>query len=62
MFDSPIHECAVCGQMVLLDQTRRECAREHDCDADVVCPLQKYFIGIDFSVDQPKEALHDKGY
>ncbi len=62
MFDSPIHECAVCGQMVLLDQTQRECAREHDCDGGVVCPLEQYFIGIDFSVAQPKEALHDKGY
>jgi hypothetical protein len=28
----------------------------------VVCPLEQYFTGIDFSVAQPKEALHDKGY
>jgi hypothetical protein len=48
--------------MVLLDQTQRECAREHDCDGGVVCPLEQYFTGIDFSVAQPKEALHDKGY
>jgi len=62
MFDSPIERCPVCGEMVLLDQTRRECAREHRCRGDVVCPLDKYFTGIDFSVDQPKEMLRDKGF
>lgn len=62
MFDSPIDRCPVCGQMVLLDQTRRECAREHGCDEALPCPLEKYFTGIDFSVDQPKESLRDKGF
>ena len=62
MFDSPIDHCPVCGQMVLLDQTRIECAREHSCGTDTVCPLQQYFTGIDFSVAQPKEKLRDKGY
>ena len=62
MFDSPIEPCPVCGQMVLLDQTQVECAREHACSTDTPCPLQKYFTGIDFSVDQPKEKLRDKGY
>lgn len=62
MFDSPIEPCPVCGQMVLLDQTQCECAREHDCGPDTLCPLQKYFTGIDFSVAQPKENLRDKGY
>jgi hypothetical protein len=62
MFDSPIHTCPVCGQMVLLDQTWRECAREHSCSGDTVCPLMNYFTGIDFSVAQPKEVLRDKGY
>jgi len=62
MFDSPIANCPVCGQMVLLDQTRPECAREHSCSTDTLCPLQKYFTGIDFSVAQTKESLRDKGY
>ena len=62
MFDSPIDKCPVCGQMVLLDQTQFECAREHHCSSDTVCPLMKYFTGIDFSVAQTKESLRDKGY
>ena len=62
MFDSPIDQCPVCGQMVLLDQTRVECALEHGCHPDTPCPLQKYFTGIDFSVEQPKQKLRDKGY
>jgi hypothetical protein len=62
MFDSPIDHCPVCGQMVLLDQTRRECAREHSCGADTQCPLEAYFSGIDFSVVQSKENLRDKGF
>jgi len=62
MFDSPIDRCPVCGQMVLLDQTQVECAREHRCSADAECPLQQYFTGIDFSVTQPKEKLREKGY
>jgi hypothetical protein len=62
MFDSPIEHCPVCGEMVLLDQTQRECSREHHCRKDTVCPLGKYFTGIDFSVVQPKEILRDKGF
>jgi hypothetical protein len=62
MFDSPFDRCPVCGEMVLLDQTRRECAREHSCSADTQCPLESYFSGIDFSVVQTKENLRDKGF
>ncbi|MCX7150020.1 MAG: hypothetical protein NTY05_11530 [Rhodocyclales bacterium] len=62
MFDSPIDHCPICGQMVLLDQTQVECAREHGCHPDTPCPLQKYFSGIDFSVTQPKYKLREKGY
>lgn len=62
MFDSPIACCPVCGEMVLLDQTRGECARERHCGIESPCPLRKYFTGIDFSVDQPKEKLRDEGY
>ena len=62
MFDSPIDRCPVCAQMVLLDQTQVECAREHGCNTKMPCPLQRYFTGIDFSTDQPKESLREKGY
>jgi hypothetical protein len=62
MFDSPFDHCPVCGQMVLLDQTRIECSREHSCRIDMPCPLQNYFTGFDFSIDLPKEILRDKGY
>jgi len=49
MFDSPFTYCAKCGEMVLLDQTQRECAAEHHC-GDIECPLGTLFSGIDFSV------------
>ena len=47
MFDSPMEHCEVCGQMVTLAQTFAECQRKHACAKDQVCPLQKYFTGID---------------
>ena len=62
MFDSPIEACPVCGQMVVLDQTQRECAREHQCNTDVECPLRKYFTGLDFSTVLAKDSLREKGY
>ncbi|MDZ4255161.1 MAG: hypothetical protein U1A72_21530 [Sulfuritalea sp.] len=62
MFDSPIEPCPVCGQLVLLDQTQVECAREHGCLGETPCPLQNYFTGIDFRVAVNKESLCDKGY
>jgi hypothetical protein len=62
MFDSPVAPCPVCGEMVLLDQTKTECAREHRCSKTTICPLQKSFSGIDFSKKQPKENFRDTGY
>ncbi len=62
MFDSPIEACPVCGQIVILDQTRVECAREHHCDKSVDCPLSKFFTGLDFSAALPKDDLREKGY
>jgi hypothetical protein len=61
MFDSPIAACPVCRQMVLLDQTRAECAREHRCRRNCACPLANFFTGIDFSVPQPKDIVNDPG-
>jgi hypothetical protein len=53
MFDSPIDYCPVCKEMVLLDQTRCECATEHHCRKRVVCPLDTCFSGYDFSSQKP---------
>jgi hypothetical protein len=47
--------------MVLLDQTRAECAREHRCRRNCACPLANFFTGIDFSVPQPKDIVNDPG-
>lgn len=55
MFDSPFTYCAKCGEMVLLDQTRRECAAEHRC-GDIDCPLAALFGGIDFRSEQSAQT------
>ena len=59
MFDSPFTCCPKCGEMVLLDQTQRECAAEHHC-GDAKCPLAEIFSGIDFSMTPPgQEPKHE---
>lgn len=53
-FDSPISRCEAVHEMVLTDQTQAECAREHDCPPDRVCPLCGYFTetsGITETID-----------
>jgi predicted RNA-binding Zn-ribbon protein involved in translation (DUF1610 family) len=57
MFDSPFDYCPKCGEMVLLDQTQRECAAEHRC-GDWRCPLQTVFTGIDFRIGQHEDVQH----
>lgn len=47
MFDSPMEQCPVCGEMVTLDQTFSECRDRHACAENQVCPLRKYFIADD---------------
>lgn len=41
-FDSPLYRCESCGEFVLLDQTVRECADEHHCNA-ASCPVAAAF-------------------
>ena len=48
MLDSPFEYCAVCREYVLLDQTAKECARDHRCTQHD-CPLRELFTGIDFA-------------
>jgi hypothetical protein len=43
MFNSPLNYCPVCRQYVALDQSQRECAREHDCSPAEPCPLAHLF-------------------
>ena len=43
IFDAPIARCEAVHEMVLTDETQCECAREHDCPPDRICPLQGYF-------------------
>ena len=49
MFDSPFEFCQRCREFVLLDQTQRECAREHRCRDASGCPLRRFFTGIEFA-------------
>lgn len=44
LFDSPFEICPVCDQYVFLDQTKRQCAKEHHC-GKVKCPLERFFVG-----------------
>jgi hypothetical protein len=57
MFDSPFEFCEVCKQYVLLDQCKRECAQEHECEPGK-CPLERYFVGIDYAILAEEEREH----
>ncbi len=60
MFDSPFAFCPKCKQMVLLDQTQRECKEEHAC-GDIECPLLTCFTGYDFkssTTDKKRDKRH----
>ena len=43
IFDAHIARCEAIHEMVLTDETQRDCAREHDCPANRLCPLCDYF-------------------
>lgn len=45
-FDSPIGRCEVAKEMVLLDETQSECAREHDCACGAECPFEGCFTPV----------------
>lgn len=42
-FDSPVGRCEIVREMVLLDQTQADCAREHACRRTRKCPLRAHF-------------------
>ncbi len=45
-FDSPIARCERVHEMVLLDETQAECAREHLCPPGQACPLDQCFTTV----------------
>jgi hypothetical protein len=55
MLDSPFDYCQVCRGYVLLDQTHRECVREHGCVKVHECPLRRFFTGIEFGAKKVKD-------
>lgn len=44
--DSPISRCEAVREMVLTDQTQRQCALEHGCPPGRECPLDGCFAEI----------------
>ena len=57
VFDSPIARCTAVHEMVLTDETQRECAREHACPPGRVCPLQGYFSETSGIADAPEAQI-----
>lgn len=55
MFDSPFEFCPLCGEYVLLDQTQRQCAREHACKC--ACPLRPFFTGMEIREAPERRAI-----
>jgi hypothetical protein len=55
MFASPFEYCPICKDIVLLDQTHRECAGEHLCTDTSQCPLRRLFSGIEFREEEHQE-------
>jgi hypothetical protein len=59
-FDSPIGRCELVREFVLLDETQRECAREHGCTPGQICPLRGYFTefsGVSDPADLPRKRV-----
>lgn len=50
-FDSPIGRCEAVHEMVLTDQTQRQCALEHHCPPGRDCPLDGCFTQVSGVVD-----------
>jgi hypothetical protein len=59
MLDSPFERCPVCGECVLLDQTQRQCAREHGCTDETTCPLHRWFTGTEVAQGRRRRKPRD---
>jgi hypothetical protein len=58
--DSPISRCEAARAIVLTDQTQEDCAHEHDCPPNRICPLAGYFDGVHFNERNPQIELESK--
>ena len=59
-FDSPIGRCEAVKEMVLLDETQRECACEHGCPPGCQCPLEGCFATMSGVSEEMAEVLATK--
>lgn len=55
--DSPIGRCEAVREMVLLDETQGECAREHACPPGRDCPLEGCFAQVSGVSDATAENI-----
>ena len=55
-FDSPIARCEASRKMVLTDQSQGQCAREHGCPENRICPLCGYFVEDEEPLEKMAEA------
>lgn len=56
-FDSPVGRCEEVKEMVLLDETQAECAREHGCPPGTKCPLEGHFASVSGVSDADSAAI-----
>jgi hypothetical protein len=59
--DSPIGRCEKVREMVLLDETQRECAHEHGCPPGLDCPLEECFARVSGMSEDSAEKLAKRG-
>lgn len=60
-FDSPIARCEAVHEMVLTDQTQRQCALEHGCPPGRVCPLDGCFARLSGLSEEDAQMLEHAG-
>lgn len=61
--DSPIGRCEAVKEMVLLDETQMECAREHECPPGRQCPLEGCFATMSgVSEEMADDLAHDAAH
>jgi hypothetical protein len=60
-FDSPVGRCEAVKEMVLLDETQFECAREHNCPPGRNCPLEGCFAPVSGLTAEDAERLAAQG-
>lgn len=59
MLDSPFAYGPVCRAYVLLDQTHRQCGREHSCVAVPKCPRRRFLTGMEFREGEESQGKRE---